>query len=287
MKIVGLLGVPILWALSLALRALPRAWALAVGRALGWVWYRVVPIRRRAARAHLQKAGFVEGTEQIVAEMYGQLGMHLVDLICGAPRGSRVRVEGAALLGEVLEAGRGALLLSAHIGPWEALLGVADLWERPIAVVSRHLSTGWADRLWRRWRSPSVRTLEAAGSGRAILRALGRGEAVAMVIDQHDPRPGAVAIPFFGRSAATGLDLARLSALSGAPVVPIFIYREGLGARVVVQPPLAPPARDGLVEATARYSAVVEAAIRVAPAQWLWLHRRWKAAEDEEAAQGS
>jgi KDO2-lipid IV(A) lauroyltransferase len=64
-------------------------------------------------------------------------------------------------------------------------------------------------------------------------------------------------------------------------VIPIFARREPDGRhRVIIRPPLSPPAADdreeAIVELTARCTAVIEAAIREAPEQWLWMHARWR-----------
>jgi KDO2-lipid IV(A) lauroyltransferase len=70
---------------------------------------------------------------------------------------------------------------------------------------------------------------------------------------------------------------------TGAPVLPVFIERIGdtLRHRVHAHPPLelVPEGDDrdaAVVENVARMTSVIEAAIRHAPDQWIWTHRRWK-----------
>jgi len=115
----------------------------------------------------------------------------------------------------------------------------------------------------------------ARGSAREIVAALRRVELVAVVLDQHEP--GGVAVPFFGRPAATNASLARLARLSGAPVLPTFLVRTDDGFSLELGEALT-IARDDddVAQATARFTEAIEHAVRKHPEQWLWLHRRWK-----------
>jgi hypothetical protein len=149
----------------------------------------------------------------------------------------------------------------------------------PVHVITRQFRSAFAQALWRRLRRGGPSLLPAGASARAVLDALKRNEIVVFVLDQHVPPGRAVWVPFFGRPAATDPDLVRLARASGAAVVPIFTRREGRCHPIEIQPALALELGRGeaaLVEATTRCAAVVEAAIRAVPDQWLWIHRRWK-----------
>jgi KDO2-lipid IV(A) lauroyltransferase len=96
-----------------------------------------------------------------------------------------------------------------------------------------------------------------------------------------------VFVPFFGRLASTSRSLAVLAVRTGVPIVPIFARREAAGRhRVIIWPPLTPPTTNdrekATVELTARCTATIEAAIRQAPEQWLWMHGRWRTRPEGE-----
>lgn len=116
-----------------------------------------------------------------------------------------------------------------------------------------------------------------------VFRALSRGAAVAMLLDQNARTDEGVFAPFFGHLASTRSGPAQIAMSRGTPIVPVFIYRQGSGSRHVVrfEPPLCVEASGSdptgaLVRNVARMNAVIEAIVRAEPEQWLWPHRRFK-----------
>ncbi|MCB9527945.1 MAG: lysophospholipid acyltransferase family protein [Myxococcales bacterium] len=107
------------------------------------------------------------------------------------------------------------------------------------------------------------------GGARAIVDRLRRGEAAAIFIDQATRERGRP-IGFFGRPAPTPTTFARLLALTGATPLWLWSVRGADGRHHIRVEPL--PGDDPLGAATAR----LEAAVRAQPAQWVWLHDRWR-----------
>ena len=260
-----------------------------MGAAVGWMWYRVVPIRRDVARQNVAGALGDEldarAQAALVAGMYRHLGLCIVELahFAGAPveqLTSSVDVTGRHSLEAALSAQRGVIVLTAHLGNWELLMRMGALTDRPVSVISKRLSRPRLDAIWQMLRAGGPRILSAQGSARAAVRALQRNEIVGYVLDQNMPPKHAVYVPFFGRLAAADPGLARLARITGAPVVPVFAERRGGRHCIRIEPaldlPRSPNRSGDILEATARCTAVVEAAIRRAPEQWLWIHRRWK-----------
>ncbi len=250
-----------------------------LGVALGWAWYRLVPIRRRVARDNLARAlpelSAVE-RERIVAEMYRHLGLSFVELLRFGGRdparlADGLLVEGRDHLDAALGRGRGVLVVTAHLGNWELLVRAGTLCDAPVSVVTKSLRSPIAQRLWRRLRSGGPTLLPDRGSARRIVAALRRNEVVGYVLDQHAPR--GVQVPFFGRDASTYDGLARLAAATGAAVIPVFTWRTQTGHTVQIEPPVEV---GEVVETTRRCTERIEAAVRAHPEQWLWIHRRWK-----------
>jgi KDO2-lipid IV(A) lauroyltransferase len=82
--------------------------------------------------------------------------------------------------------------------------------------------------------------------------------------------------PFFGIPAATITATHQLARLSGCAVLPFFHHREGDRYVLRIGAPLADfPSHDAAAD-SARVNAAIEAMVREAPAQYLWVHRRFK-----------
>lgn len=281
-------------ALAGALSRLPRERGLALARGLGRWWTRLRGPRTGDARRNLRIA-FPEWGEaerqRLLERTLANLGAGLIEfatmsrLEAGVLRGL-ADVEGL----EHLEGARrtspcgGVVVLTAHYGAWELLVSIMATYGLPIAVVHRARDNPLFDRVIGLWRESSGVELLARGSAaRAGLRALREGRILAMTLDQNCSRGEGVFVPFLGRLACTRDGPARIAMHTGAPVVPIFIERIGASGRhrVRIEPPLAlaPAGEDreaAVAENVGRMAAAVERAIRRAPEQWVWIHRRWR-----------
>lgn len=277
-----------------ALALLPRPASAAFGRALARLYLRVTRSRRRIALENLA-AAFPEKSRADIARIARasaeSLGTAFVEFLEVSAMSeteirSRVRVVGEEHLRAARARGRGAFVLTAHLGGWELGAIRAGLLGAPFRPVVRPLDNPLLEaelaRRRTRFGNCPIAKREAA---RDILRALSRGETVGILADQNVLAREAVFVPFFGRLAATTPALALLQLRTEAPVVPAFAWPEGRGRyRLEFEKPiLADEFRGAGIDreeavrrATARYMEVTEAAIRRAPAAWLWMHDRWR-----------
>ena len=112
---------------------------------------------------------------------------------------------------------------------------------------------------------------------RGMLRRLRDGKVLMYLPDQDYGRRLSVFVPFFGIPAATITSTARLAGSGNAVALPVFYYsRPGGRYEVVFGEPLAGYPSDDPEADAARVNQVFEDAIREAPAQYLWVHRRFK-----------
>ncbi|HEY7377365.1 MAG TPA: lauroyl acyltransferase, partial [Steroidobacteraceae bacterium] len=186
-------------------------------------------------------------------------------------------VEGLEQLQQALQAGHGAILLSAHFTTLEigaralAVAHPTSIMYRPTknALLGRFLAHNRARRTRRAIPRDDIRTLVAT---------LGANEAVWYAPDQSFRKKGAEMVPFFGIPAATNTATSRLAKMTGAAVLPYFPERlsGARGYRMRILPPLEGfPSGDRVADA-ARFNALIEAHIRQLPEQYLWIHRRFK-----------
>ena len=197
----------------------------------------------------------------------------------------RVTYDRFAYWGEVAARypGRGMIILSAHFGNFELLAPAHAMHGFQINLVHHTQRFLAGDALITFIReSAGVEILRKHSAARAVLKALRRGETVGIPFDQNAKRSEAIFVPFFGEPAATASGLARLVAISGAPVVPAFIVREPNRRthRIEILDEV-PIQRSGNVEAdvlenTRRFVKVIEEMVRRHPEQFLWTHRRYR-----------
>jgi KDO2-lipid IV(A) lauroyltransferase len=261
------------------------------GARLGRLWHAVDRGHRRLAVANIRLALGVDAVDaaRTARACFENIGRTIAEIALAerweAEIFPRVALEGIGHLRDALALGRGVFILSAHCGNWE-LVGARIAREVPVTALARPMANPLVDAVVAGQRQLArVRTVDARGSVREVFRALGRGEAVGLLLDQNALRSERVFVDFFGRPASTNFGLAMLALKSGAPVLPAFAVREpGGGHRGVIGPPI-PPALEGdraarIGVTTARYSAAIEAHVRRHPDQWFWVHDRWKRRPD-------
>lgn len=275
------------------LGALPRSARERLARRLALLGVRAGASRRRILLDNLAGAFPSKSPAEIARiakESVESLGEAFVDFLEVSAMSeeeirSRIRVVGEENLHRARSRGKGVFVLSAHFGGWELGAIRAGLLGEPIAPVVRPLDNPLLEReLARRRTRFGNRPIAKRQAARDILRALRRGETVGMLADQNVLAREAVFVPFFGRLAATTPALALFQLKTDASVVPAFAWPEGGGRyRLEFEKSIeAEEFRDGaereeaVRNATARYMEVTEAAIRKAPAAWLWVHNRWR-----------
>lgn len=258
-----------------------------LGERLGLAVHRM-GIRRDITLDNLRNAFPGEGEEWIrdlARRCYAHLGREMVVTLRlqGTTPQELVRrstVQGLDAVIRATESGQGAVLVTGHLGNWE--VGAACLAARGIAmdVVMQRQSNPLADRTINANRLRlGLNPIDRRRAPKEGLRTLRAGRVLGFVSDQ-DARSGGVFVPFFGRPASTHRGPALLALRTGAPLFAATAIRTPDGTYDCrIQPINA--LREGdpdtvVARLTAAYTAVFEDAIRTAPEQYLWQHRRWK-----------
>jgi KDO2-lipid IV(A) lauroyltransferase len=267
--------------------------------ALAWLAW-TLRVRRRVVLDNLRRAfpALPERERVAIARAtYRNLGRMAPEFLL-APRLPRAELErlfeyeGWERYEEARARGRGVIACTAHFGNFEMLAAVHTLRGIPITMISRPMGRSRANDLWRRARTRAgvedlvVRRGETLSAAR---RALARGRVLGYVIDQNQPARRAVFPTFFGVAAATSPTPALLALRTGAAVVfTVAVPLPDGRHRVVIEGPLEVPRtgdRDRDVLAFMQdLNDRLERQVRLHPAQWYWLHRRWKTRPPREAA---
>ncbi len=198
---------------------------------------------------------------------------------------SRCRVDGLEHVLEVLETGRGVLLLTAHVGLWELNSGILSaVLPCESGVVARELNNPHFERMILEMRRRlGVRVFSRGKTGRDYVRFLRKGNCLAIMGDIDTRKGDGIFVDFFGRPAWTQSGIARLARIGRARVVPCFLTPapdDPDGHVLEILPPIPEPeeADEGeWIEAMTRaFTAEIERAVRKRPDQWMWMHRRWR-----------
>jgi Kdo2-lipid IVA lauroyltransferase/acyltransferase len=274
------------------LNGLPERVALGLGSVAGRLIYLLDGRHRRLVRDQLHRA-FPDWPDSEVGRVAGQCYEHFGRSAAEFARLGRadretilgcVTVEGREHLDRALAGGRGVLFLTAHLGNWELMAVVCTLIGYRLFPVTRPLDNPWLNRLIDRIRSrhgSRVISKKDESAPRDLIQALRDGCCVGILLDQNMAPYDGVFVEFFGRPACTAKGLALIARRTGAPVVPAFIVREEDGRhRIMILPSVelshGLDVKADVIANTARCTAVIEQMVRRYPAQWLWMHRRWK-----------
>ncbi|UDG79624.1 kdo(2)-lipid IV(A) palmitoleoyltransferase [Candidatus Steffania adelgidicola] len=114
---------------------------------------------------------------------------------------------------------------------------------------------------------------------RGMVNALKQGETVWFAPDQDYGPRGSIFAPFFAvPQAATTRAIYTFVRLAQPNLMPVVLIRKqnGLGYQLLIQPHLSDYPQNDEMIATCYINRIVEREILRAPAQYLWLHRRFK-----------
>jgi KDO2-lipid IV(A) lauroyltransferase len=114
-----------------------------------------------------------------------------------------------------------------------------------------------------------------------VIQALSQNKVVGILFDQRGRRSKGIWVDFFGRKVPTTPGLAVMALKSGAPVLPVFMIRNGFRKhRLIVKEPLelihTGNFKKDIEANTQLFNHTLESIIREHPDQWLWIHRRWE-----------
>lgn len=190
---------------------------------------------------------------------------------------SPVEGPGLAALEAAKAEGRAVIIAGAHFGNYDAWRATLTGRGFPIGGVYRPMDNSL-------FNSHYVRAIEAISlplfaRGRdmkEMLRFLKKGGMVALAFDQHFS--SAPVLRFFGLPAKTATSAAEMALRLKIDLIPIYAVRQpdGLGFRVLVEKPI--PHTDAMTM-TQALNDQLEVMVRAHMEQWLWIHRRWKAAK--------
>lgn len=268
-----------------AVTLLPYRAQMAVGRGLGRLAHVFAARDRRIADVNIRLC-LPELTDQQRREL---IHRHFESLGCAVIETGLVwwansaylrrlsRIEDREHLDRALQAGRGAILLSAHFTTLEMGAATMALNSRT-AVMYQPPHNPLIGELSLRGRRRLAERIIASDNVRELLQSLKGNLPVWYAPDQRETGRSMAMVPFFGVPAATNVATSRIARISGAPVLPYFVERraDGTGYLMRIGAPLEGFPSDDPIADAARFHTLIEAHVRRFPDQYLWTYKRFK-----------
>ena len=281
------LGIGVLMTLA----RLPWPMQRALGRVFG-LMLRVFLQKRSTIAARNLALCFPEidsaARKSLLREHFAALGIGVFEFARAwwgsiVPLRRDVRIEGLEHLAAARANGRGVIVVSGHFTTLE-VCGRLLCDHVPLAGMYRPYRQPAMEWAVRRGRARYAAAMFPKHDVRGVVRHLKRGGLLWYAPDQDPSRGDSVFVPFFGQPAHSLTSTHQLARLSGAAVV-VFQHarRNDGGYTLRLWPELEDfPSSDATFD-TARIMATIETMARAAPAQYLWIHRRFKRRPDGAA----
>lgn len=278
---------------AMAMQTWPVEVCLAGARLVGDLLYRFDRRHRERAIGNLARS-FPDKTPDEIAgiarESMRQMCMLAVEVIF-TPRLIRLETFARYLelvnfdeaLRLLMRPGRGVILLTGHYGNWEVLGYALATLGFDTTSVARPLDNPYVNEwlLGVRERR-GQRIVSKHGAVEEVTRRLQEHGAVGFIADQN-AGPKGMFVDFFGRKASTYKSIGLLAMRYQVPVVIGFArrlrdrpFRFQVGVQDIIAPGDWETQPDPLRYITQRYTTAIENIVRGDPAQYLWVHRRWK-----------
>lgn len=268
---------------------LPLGFGASLGSGLGRIAYHLEkrgPFGGYMQRAVRRTLGVTENeADRIVKANFIHTGKLIFELT-GSPKLRKkwpnlLELSGREHLEAALAQGKGVILLTAHLGNFELMSTVLPLLGFPphhvIAWKFEETAENlYLDRIREQYGAKLLYSQELKTND--VVGILKRGEIVLIVPDHYTI--GKTEVPFFGIPTRMPAGPVQYALTSGAPLVPIYTYRERKRIKIIIEPPLALPPAEGPISRAIVCrglevcTATFERWIRTYPEQYFWLLKR-------------
>ena len=291
---------------TMAVALIPERYLRDVGRLTGKILYGLLPRRRRIAVDNIRQAlpfmkhhscwtGRFETAEEIAMATFMNLGISIVE-VCRLYHGKgdilidSIEVKGRENLAPSREKHKGLIFVGGHCGNWELMsLAFKKLFNENVWAIVRHQSNPYLNTLVEKIRMGfGNKVIYNKAALRQILGVIKGDGVIGMLADQAVFPENGELIEILGRQAWANKAPIIIAHKTGVPLVPVFMHREKDRHILTIHPEYElceDRTESGIRSDTQALSRYLEEFICAHPADWYWVHRRWKGAG--EVADGS
>ncbi len=248
------------------------------------------PRDRRAVKNNLKAVLNLDDDVSVLAkEVFRNFGKYLVEFFRMARNideqfiKQNVKLNNFDIVDKILQKGKGAIFLSAHIGNWELGAVLLSMLGYPLVAIALPHKERPVNELFNKQReSKGVKVVQTNSAVRTSIEALRSNKCIAVLADRDFTANGEV-LNFLGRETLIPKGAAIFSSKTGAPIIPVFLIRnEDNTFTFVAEEPIYPTKesedevdREALLTIMKKYTTVIEKKIREYPTQWLMFRPFW------------
>ncbi len=276
--------------ISLIVVHTPQSLQFFIGDVIGILWFDIFRIRRNIVLSNLRLC-FPNWSEaeriRVGRQSVCHLGRTMIEFwrmpaATEAQYRDQFEVRGKENLDRALARGKGAFVLASHIGNGDWASVGLSFHKIFLNTVTKEFKWKALNDFWFATRQKfGMSLIPDRKSSLTILKVLKKNGLVGFVMDQFLGPPIGTKIKFFAVETGAPMGLALLAERSEAAVVPGLTYRADDGHFIIEFEPEIPFVQTGDKEQNIKvntqiYCDKIEEWIRKHPAQWMWVHRRWK-----------
>lgn len=300
-KIIWLFQAAFFYLFTLFVATLPRSQSLRIGRNIGAILYNVLHSRRAIAIDNIRQAlpymkrhpawtGAFETAEEIARATFMNLGISIVE-VCrlyhgkGADLIDSMTVNGLEEFRHAKEKDRGVLCISGHSGNWELIsLSFKHYLNENCWAIARKQNNPYLNTIVEKMRMGyGNKVIYTKAAAKPVLGVIKNKGVIGMLVDQAVFEDNGALIEFLGRTAWANKAPVIFAHKTGVPIVPVFGYRDNDRHILTFHPEYTlcgDRTEAGIHQDIQALSRYLEDFICAHPAEWYWVHRRWKRAGD-------
>ncbi|PZR09772.1 MAG: lipid A biosynthesis lauroyl acyltransferase [Flavobacterium psychrophilum] len=232
--------------------------------------------------------------EALATEMFVQLGKNVGDVLRATSQVDTLEKLNEFVIMKGFEnfevadrKGKGVVFVACHLGAFEFQITSMAVRGLNFMVIGTPLKDKRLnDLMWKHRNKNGTNYVERDKATYPMMKTLKAGGSVALLIDQDTRKVKSTFVHFFGRSASTPIGAALMALKTGAAVLPAFSHLGDDGMQHIEILPEIPLHITGNEEEDINYNTqvfttIIEQRIRQYPAQWIWMHERWKTRPEE------
>ncbi len=298
-KSIWLMQAALFYLFTLFVAALPRPLSARIGKNIGAFLYNILHKRRSIAIDNIRQAlpymkrhpswsGAYETAEEIALATFKNLGISIVE-VCRLYHGKgndlidSMEVHGLKNFQYAKEKGNGVLCVSGHCGNWELIsLSFKRHLNENVWAIARMQNNPYLNTIIEKMRMGyGNKVIYSKAALRPILSVIKGKGVIGMLTDQAVFEDNGALIEFLGRKAWANKAPVVIAHKTGVPIVPVFGYRNNDHHVLTYHPEYklcGDRSEVGILQDIQSLSRFLEEFVCAHPADWYWVHRRWKRA---------